>query len=98
MALKIVGFDFTGPFYTTDTLEEKPGVYVILSERVDGAYDPIDVGGSDSVKTRVVNHDRITCWDGSNTGTLVVAVHYTYNWTVLERLIRNSYKFPCGER
>lgn len=102
-AIRIEGYDFEGPYTTTNELRDEAGVYVILDWRSDKRWHVIDVGESSGVKTRVENHDRKGCWTRHQQGVLGVAVYYTSGWTadqrrILEGRIRDSYNPPCGER
>lgn len=104
MSLIIVGQTFQGPFSNTSSLEDRSGVYVILSRRNSGEnYTVIDAGESATVKTRVSNHDRSKCWNQNNLGELVVTVCYTPNLgssgrIEIEQQIRRQYTPVCGDR
>ena len=80
MSLTIVGRNFQGPFSSTSSLEDKSGVYVIVTRRNSSEkYTIVDVGESATVKTRVANHDRSNCWSRNNLDKLAVSVCYTPN-------------------
>lgn len=97
MSIKISGYNFEGPYESTDNLYESSGVYVILFINGSGQYVPVDVGGSDGIKTRVAKHDRKDCWKKHSQGRIFVAVFYTINWVDLEKFIRNQFNCPCGD-
>ena len=106
MSITIGNYSFEGPFNNASYLKDKPGVYAILC-RNNGKYHPVDLGESETVKSRVENHDRLSCWkrNCNGNGTLTVAVLYTSNGQQntpnrqqIEQEIRNQYNFPCGER
>jgi hypothetical protein len=104
MSLVIAGQTFQGPFSNTSALEDRSGVYVIITRRNSSEnYTVVDVGESASVKTRVSNHDRSSCWNKNNLGELVVTVCYTPNLASsgrmeIEQLIRRQYAPMCGDR
>lgn len=43
MSIKICGYPFDGPYYNTDAIENKSGVYIILDEQ-QNKFSVIDVG------------------------------------------------------
>lgn len=103
MSITIGKYSFEGPYGSTNSLQDRSGVYAILDKRVDGKYYIVDVGESSQVKTRVENHDRKDCWQRNCRGTLHVAVLYTPNLqqpgrSEIEQEIRHQYNPPCGER
>jgi hypothetical protein len=103
MSITIGEYSFEGPYRSTEMLQDRSGVYVILDKRVDGYYYILDVGESAQVKTRVETHDRKDCWRRNCKGTLYVAVLYTPNLqqpgrSKIEQEIRQQYNPPCGER
>jgi len=102
MSIKIGKYTFEGPYSTTDSLEDKSGVYLIVCKNNE-KYNPIDLGESATVKSRVESHDRKSCWTRNCSSTLMVAVLYTPNLQQggrqeIEQDIRNQFNFPCGER
>lgn len=105
MSIKLGNYVFAGPYNTTNSLEDRSGIYAILCQREGNNY-LIDVGESANVKTRVETHDRKDCWNRMNRerlGNLAVAVYYTTNLEqhgrmAIEQEIRNQYNVSCGER
>ena len=102
MSIKIGKYNFDGPYSSTEKLEGKSGVYVILCNKNSG-YGPIDCGESAKVKNRVENHDRKNCWNRNCSSTLKVAVLYTPNLqsagrVAIEQEVRDTYNFPCGKQ
>lgn len=99
----IIGnYNFEGPYTSTISLQNKAGVYAILSKGGDQYY-LIDVGESRDVKNRVEKHDRSDCWKRNGNGQLSVAVLYTPNQQqagriAIESQIRDKYKPACGVR
>lgn len=95
-------YTFEGPYRNTSSLEDKSGVYIILCTN-GKENNPIDVGESANVKTRVENHDREECWEENCDHTQKYAVLYTPNKQQagrkeIEEDIRCNYSFPCGDR
>ncbi|SFR14207.1 hypothetical protein [Desulfoscipio geothermicus] len=104
MSIKVGGYTFEGPYSSTNSLEDRSGVYAILCTTGDAnTYSLIDVGESSEVKTRVENHDRAGCWSENCLNTLRCAVYYTPHKQQagrkeIEQEIRDKYSIPCGER
>ena len=99
MSITISNYTFEGPYGDTTYLKDASGVYAILC-RNNGEYHPIDVGESETVKSRVDNHDRKSCWTRNCSGTLSVAVLYAHDGLrqIIEQILRKTYHLPCGER
>ncbi len=102
MSIEISGYKFDGPYGSTSSLEDRSGVYSILTPTDSTHYKVIDVGESATVKTRVENHNRESCWRrNTNSGGLRYAVHYTPRLQqagrrAIEQEIRQRYHPPCG--
>lgn len=101
MSIQIGKYSFEGPYTSTGSLRDNAGVYVILCHSGE-KYRPIDVGESETVRSRVENHDRKSCWNRNCNSTLAVAVVYTPDKDEagrrkIEQEIRNLYDFPCGQ-
>lgn len=101
MSIEIGEYKFEGPYTSTESLRDSPGVYLVLCYGGE-KHHPIDVGESKTVKSRVEDHDRKPCWRRNCNSTLVVAVLYTPHLDEagrrkIEQEIRNLYDFPCGE-
>lgn len=102
MSIKIGKYVFNGPFKSTSELEDKAGVYAIISDKDNKLY-PVDLGEASKVKTRIENHDRKDSWKENSRGTLVYAVHYTTDLKqpermVLEKELRNLHEWSCGKK
>lgn len=54
-------YSFEGPYESTKDLRDNSGIYIIICAN-NNSNEPIDVGESSTVKTRVDNHDRKDCW------------------------------------
>ena len=102
--ITIADRDFDGPYRTIDELRDAAGVYVILDYRANESSPYVlDVGESGLVKTRIENHDRVSCWNQHSRGTIYCAVLYTGTLPRRQRLnleliIRQRYNPPCGDR
>ncbi len=57
------GYEFEGPYNSTVSLQNRSGVYVITGQnRSEEEHKVIDVGVSEDIRTRIVNHDRKRSW------------------------------------
>ena len=102
MTIQIRNYSFEGPYPSTEYLEDRSGVYVVLCRKLQKNYI-IDVGESAQVKSRVEKHGRKSCWQRNCFGSLAVAVLYTPNkqqtWRkLIEQKIRKAFSAPCGVR
>ena len=102
MSIAIGEYTFEGPFVISVEPKHASGIYVILCWK-NLQYSYIDVGESGDMHDRIANHERRPCWVRNCSGQLAIAVLYTPGWTqgqrsTLERRIRSSANFPCGER
>lgn len=103
MGILIAGYTFDGPYSSTNSLEDRSGVYAILCKKDNGNYTLIDAGESAQVKSRVESHDRKSCWDRNCHSTLMFAVFYTPHLQQagrieIEQKIRTQYNPTCGDR
>ncbi len=92
--------EFVGPYPSPDYIQNRSGVYVVLTTIDQKNYTVVDVGESDDVKYRITHHDRKPCWMRHNRGTIWYAVYYAPEATrrKIEQQIRQRYSPPCGER
>lgn len=102
MSVTIGRYTFDGPYFSTEVLEDRSGVYAIIDRRDTNDY-LIDIGESSTVRTRVEAHDRQSCWTKHAKGRLGAAVYYTPHLQQsgrkdVEQEIRNQYNPVCGER
>lgn len=100
--MQIGRYFFDGPYTNTDHLQDRSGVYVILSQN-GASYGVLDVGESAAVKSRIAAHDRQDQWRRCATGPLSVAVLYTPDSQqsgrmVIEQELRTQFNPPCGQR
>jgi len=101
LTITVGKYTFDGQYLSTDSIEDRSGVYAIHCKKNDKNYLK-DVGESAEVKTRLDNHDRKDCWDENCDGSITYAVYYTPNLQQagrkeIEQEIRNQYNPPCGE-
>jgi hypothetical protein len=104
LGINIGGLVFDGPYPNVASLEDRSGVYVILTWwPTTREYQVLDVGESATVYTRVANHDRKEWWQVYRQHGIFVAVHYTPGLQQagrrqIEQDIRRRYNPPCGDR
>jgi hypothetical protein len=104
MSITLAGYKFDGPYKATSSLNDRSGVYAILTPTSASRYKVVDVGESATVKSRVENHDRKPCWQrNANSGGLYYAAHYTPGLQqagrkAIEQKIRQQYNPPCGSQ
>ncbi len=101
MSIRFESYIFEGPYTNPDDLEDKSGVYVILCEK-GKRYYLIDTGETDSVKSRIENHDRKEFWNWYCLGNLKFSVIYTprlqqASRIEIEQKLRGWYDPPCGK-
>lgn len=96
--MQIEGYTFSGPYYHTKTFNRDFGcVYVLLNSlnRV------VDIGQTSSINSRIINHERKTCWirNGCGNTGLYIYISPDENFRLLlEKLIRTKYNPLCGDR
>jgi hypothetical protein len=100
MKIPIADYAFDGPHKSTGKLEDKPGVFAVISE-FHGKHYLLDVDHADDVRRAIRNHERRKCWEKYRKGLIRYAVFYTNKPAVemdaLEARIRKTYEnIPCG--
>ncbi|MBI4233358.1 MAG: hypothetical protein HY686_02860 [Chloroflexi bacterium] len=105
--MKLLDFDFEGPFTNLDDIRDDPGVYVILSMLPDRHF-LLDVGetgynwprGGQGLRRRLKGHDRRPCWEqNSQGGAFAVVVLYESDDRrrgEIEDELRWRFEPPCG--
>ena len=63
-------YQFDGPYTSPERLMSQAGVYVIWCELND-ELKVLDVGESEDVKDRVINHDRSFFWRYNCSGAII---------------------------
>lgn len=104
MSVALGKYTFDGPFNSTAFLEDRAGLYAILTPVGANQFRVVDIGESASVRTRVERHDRSDCSrrNASRDG-LCVAVRYTpyaqqAGRVEIESELRQQYSPACGIR
>ena len=100
MAITIGRYTFEGPFESTFSIEDRSGIYAVLSHN-GLRYDVVDIGESATVRSRIESHDRADCW--ARYGGRYYAVYYTPfsqqpARKQIEQELRRQYNPPCGDR
>lgn len=96
MAIKIEGYTFVGPYFHTRIFKKDFGCVYILLNKLNRI---VDVGQTGSINSRIINHERKTCWyrHGCGDTGLYIFISQDENFRqLLEKLIRLKYKPPCG--
>lgn len=104
MSVGMGKYTFEGPYNSTACLEDRAGIYAILTPVGANKFRVVDIGESATVRSRVEHHDRSDCWtrNASREG-LCAAVYYTpYTQQAgrveIERELRQQYSPACGIR
>lgn len=96
--INVAGYEFSGPFFHTRPFQKDFScVYVIMNS----LNKVIDVGQTQSVNNRIIDHERKSCWYryGCNeSGLYILRIEPESQRLIIERLIRNTYFPPCGDR
>jgi len=100
LTIKIGDYAFDGPFGSTDSIENKSGIYAILHYK-EGEYYLLDIGESSQIKKELEEHDRKE-WEKNSNGAIEYSVIYTPKlWKddrkEIETRIRATYMPPLGE-
>ncbi|WP_321403877.1 hypothetical protein [Maridesulfovibrio sp.] len=105
MSISIGGFTATGPYTNTEDLQDRSGVYILLTKKniVNNKWKVVDIGESREIRSRVQDHDREECWGWESEGVLDYAVIYTSGKQKAGRMeveheLRAQYSPPCGGR
>jgi len=91
-------YSFEGPYEVGKKVVDQAAVYVIL----DADNNVIDVGQSGEAGTRLLTHDRKSCWDSHDGRWFAVKWMSSGEFTRedrenLEGRIRDKERPPCGE-
>lgn len=92
--------EFDGAYNNAERLKAMAGVYVIWCKKGD-VWTILDVGESEDVVDRIINHDRRDCWFRNCKGTVLYSATYISNPQErldLENKIRSQERVACGER
>lgn len=96
--MNIAGANFSGPYYHTRKFNED---FACVYALINGNNQVVDVGQTDSINSRILDHERKTCWERHGCGELSLYVHISGDVSyrlLLERLVRITYNPQCGQR
>lgn len=99
MSITIGDYNFEGPYFDTNSLFNRSGVFVILGKNAPGNdWHPVDIGSAEDLKDRVQNYGLDICWSSQGYRTLVAAVLYCEELLrqEIELELREIYHPPCG--
>jgi hypothetical protein len=77
LTIKIGDYDFDGPFSSTDSIENKSGIYAILHYK-QGKFNLLDIGESSRIKKEIEEHDRKE-WEKKSNGAIEYSVFILLN-------------------
>jgi hypothetical protein len=102
MSITLAGYNFEGPYHSTSAIEDRAGVYAVLSRTENNRYNVLDAGESAQVRSRLENHDRRPCWERHKANGIQYAVCYTPGVSQdgrreIEKSIRDRCDPPCGK-
>ena len=83
MTIHLCGFKFSGPYANLRALQEKPGVYALLTRQRDGIYRLIDCDAAKNARRAAARIGQPACF--------VVAVKYPPEHK-LERIVERELK------
>ena len=101
MGITIGKYNFQGPFSSTSSLKNQSGVYAILGRNSQSErWAVVDIGESGTVRERVENHDRTSCWKRRGYNQLAAAAYYCpkAQRMRIEQELRAEFNPPCGDR
>lgn len=99
MSITIGDYNFEGPYFDTNSLFSRSGVFVILGKNAPGnEWEPVDIGSAENVRDQVQNHGLDICWSSQGFRTLVAAVLYCEAElrSEIEQELRGLYRPACG--
>jgi hypothetical protein len=93
------GYQFEGAYTNPGEVPGQAGVYTVWCWE-NNKWKLLDVGQSENMRQRLINHDRVDCWEQNCGGSIyffVVAISSEEERRALEQTIRQQGKPPCGE-
>ena len=75
MTVKIGDYNFAGPFNSTDSIEDKSGIFAVLHYREGKCY-LLDVGESKQMKKTIEKHSKEE-WKKRSESAIEYSVYYT---------------------
>lgn len=95
--INICGKTFYGPYYIEESIEEKSGVYLVVSP----LGTVIDVGETGNLQNRLKTHDRKDQWKrrlGHTSWCYWVSYMPENERMKIEKALRSYYPNLCGKR
>ena len=83
MTIKIGDYNFAGPFDSTESIEDKSGIYAIINYK-EGKYYLLDVGESAQMKKTIEEQNKEE-WKTHSENTIMYSVRYTPDLKEAER-------------
>jgi hypothetical protein len=102
LSIKVGGYDFEGPFLSTERLQSLPGVYAIVTPE-EGRFAVLDVGEASNLRASLEGDARERCWREKSDGAYMFSALYTRETQRAGRMeivtsLRKLYGPPCSER
>jgi hypothetical protein len=102
VSINLNGYTFEGPHGAISNLEDRSGVYAILTKNGE-RYSVLDIGESAKVKERIKGHERAEFWRRHAISGIYCAVYYTPNLQQsrrmqIEQKLRAHFDPPCGKQ
>ena len=100
MVISISGYNFKGPFGSSDQLASISGVYVVGYWISTEQWHIIYVGESADIKNRIKTHERKECWRQHAGNNYQFCVYYTpeAGRMLLEEKILEWHNPPCNKK
>ena len=100
MNISIGGYKFQGFYQRISTLDEKPGLYLIICDN-DGIINYLDVGESENIRESVWSHERKDFWKRKCHGMICYSQLITPDKNQnerqeIEKIIRDIENILCG--
>jgi hypothetical protein len=97
VSLELGNYILEGPYESSATLEDKPGIFIVFCH-VGDDYRGLDCGGAKAVRSAVEQHRRRPAWESACDGRLEYAVLYTeQEHSAVVKDLRSRFKFPCRD-
>lgn len=101
MPIQVGSYSFDGPYRDPASLKAQSGVYAVLGINPgEPHWKVLDIGESESVRERVSQHDRSSCWVRQGKSRVEYAAYYCDERSRMriEQELRSKYDPPCGKR
>ena len=95
------GYVFDGAYTNASSLQPHAGIYVIWCQSGTN-WVVLDIGESENVRDRLLNHDRASDWRRNCQGTVRFSATYTPGLDAdgrrrIEAALRRTENPPCGD-